>query len=207
MAGSCAVRRIAPCSHAAQLPRPSGLFRTRGTVPPPACDQAIRFQAIYASISTDWRLCAVFSIAPRAMACSVIRCRGDGLSKRALSTSGTCAPAHPVPGAPPPVIVRAGSRPKSVLVAAPRHYCPLCCASFRHYMPGSSAAVRWSRGAADGGAPRFLLRPGTRAHTRGAPAQPGVLITARLPPPPRCLRGPSRRRRLRRVLSPRAHWS
>ena len=46
MAGSCAVRRIAPCSHAAQLPRPSGLFRTRGTVPPLACDQAIRFQAI-----------------------------------------------------------------------------------------------------------------------------------------------------------------
>ena len=90
---------------------------------------------------------------------------------------------------------------------AAAHYCPLCCASFRHFMPGSSAAVRWSRGAADGGAPRFLLRPGTRAHTRGAPAQPGVLITARLPPPPRCLRGPSRRRRLRRVLSPRAHWS
>ena len=106
MAGSCAVRRIAPCSHAAQLPRPSGLFRTRGTVPPPACDQAIRFQAIYASISTDWRLCAVFSIAPRAMACSVIRCRGDGLSKRALRTSGTCCACPPGARSAPPALVR-----------------------------------------------------------------------------------------------------
>ena len=171
MAGSCAVRRIAPCSHAAQLPRPSWLFRTRGTVPPLACDQAIRFQ----DNTTDWRLCAVFSIAPRAMACSGIRCRGDGLSKRALRTSGTCAPAHPVPGAPPPVIVPVPA-PAQVRARgrAAAHYCPLCCASFRHYMPGSSAAVRWSRGAADGGALWVPAPPGTRAHTRGAPAQPGV---------------------------------
>jgi hypothetical protein len=166
----------------------------------------LRWRVIRPSdFNTDWRLCAVFSIAPRAMACSGIRCRGDGLSKRALRTSGTCAPAHPVPGAPPPPVpapaqVRARGR-------AAAHSCPLCCASFRHVMPGSSAAVRWSRGAADGGALRVPAPPGTRTHTRGAPAQPGVLITARLPPPPRCLRGPSRRRRLRRVLSPRAHWS
>ena len=161
MAGSCAVRRIAPCSHAAQLPRPSGLFRTRGTVPPPACDQAIRFQAIYASISTDWRLCAVFSIAPRAMACSVIRCRGDGLSKRALRTSGTCCACPPgARSAPPRPRPRVGSRPKSVLVAAPRRTtAPFAARASVTTCRGQARLSAGHGGRRTAGPPGFLLRP------------------------------------------------